>query len=233
MAIRQYTLTQNLSNNTQKTVSFSLPQVAGTYRLTGRLNTGKSIDMGNVIINNSVGKLNHKLSTTISGKGTNITFFDVPFGLYQPKLSSFTYGKDNSSNTYYGSVTVTNPNSVSVGGVVWFKTSNSDIISENGTFTLAPGKSKTIMFGDIYSEGILIRVHFTYSDQRIFTNEVFAQCTLGNYKGDFNFYGVEEETSTTTTTTTTTTDAASSVAQEYQAVDSDGNFTLWRKIDAE
>lgn len=219
------TLKQTMSDGTTHSASFNLPVLAGAYNVTCHLSNGKAISAGQIIIDNTSQGRTHKWTITMDNGKEIAGEFTGRFGLYRPILSEPSYRRDSYSNSYWGSITVTNPNNVAVDVLVWFKTSNSEDISENGSFTLAAGGSKEIMFGDIYSEGLLTRIHFVAYSRGINEDEVFTQESLGDYKGTYNFYEPEE---TTTTTTTTTTPASNT---ELVAVESDGKFTLWRNED--
>ena len=229
-----YTLTQTMSNGTIRMVNFDLPVIAGTYRVNCRLSDGNTINLGKIEINGTSNKSKYKLIVAMNDGTSYSGEFYGRYGLSLPELSEKNYYFDSATRIYYGTVKVKNTNEVTVNCLVWFKTNNSDVIRENGTFTLASGASKTIMFSDMYSEGLLARVHFVAYDQGINENVIFAQTSLGKYSGSYNFGKPEETTTTTTTTTTpTTTTSTTETMANLTEVESVGKFTLWRNQDAQ
>lgn len=228
----KYTLVQTLENGvntTSKRVVFEIPRVAGTYSLTAQLSNGKYKDMGSISVHGKGENDTYHLTINKNGGGSVSCSFKGTFGLIPPVLSNATFSKDNGSNTYGGNLTVTNKNNVPVTMVVWYLEKNSSYVTKRSSKEIAAGGTRTLNFSGHYCEGILVRVHFVDSSHNIKEDEIYAQTTMGSYSGSYSF---TDEDSTTTTTTTTTTTPYSLLAN-YQQVDSDEKFTLWREQNVE
>ena len=225
MGQRYYKLTQEFSDGSNTTLHFKASTDKGTYNVICGLSNGETINAGKIEINKYSAQQTYNMEVQLSNGETIYSKIMDSFGMYPPLITETNYQRDNYMGSFTGSVMVTNPNDVPVRCLVWYKSMNSEDIRENGSFTLEPGQSHCVIYSDIYSTGILTRLHFTAYNYGIYENELFTDCELGNYAGTYDFYGVEAESSTTTTTTTTTVDELST---QPTPIESQGKFTLWR-----
>lgn len=226
MSVRKYSITQDFSDGSSREAEWTIQPFAGTYNVSYGLSNGGYIYAGQIVSDNTYGGLPHKLEVELSDGTILTSTFNSHFGLYPPQYIASEYKRD-SSGSYYGKLTITNPNAMAVKCVVWYKPSGYDMVMENGTFTLGAGQTHTIVFADVYSTGLCTRVNFCLPSEDINENDVYYTCVLGFYEGDTTF-GAEIE-STSTTTTTTTVDGQSA---EPTPIESDGKFTLWREANA-
>lgn len=225
----RYKLVQTMEDGSTKRIYFYLPTQEGTYKLTANFNNGTSKELGTVTVGDNIKK--YALLLNINGEGDLSSNFSTFTKLSAPTITEKYWDYERYMGYYFGSIVITNPNTVAMDCLLRY---NLNYFTDpyTRTFKLQAGESKKIWFSDIYSTGIYVRVDLMSEELGIGKNVCTMSCSLGTFTGSSSMgdEGEEEEESSTTTTTTTT---PATTSAEYKVVDTDGNFTLWRKQDVE
>ena len=233
MANRSYVITQQLNDGEKVVSSKKIPPLAGTYRVGFYLSDGRYINAGDIVSNSTVEGLRHKIEIEMGNDEPTVeAYFNSHYGLQMPKYVSSKYTLDNTIGAYWGNITITNPNTVTVECEVDYKWRGLDNYTYSmRRFTIGAGETYTINFSDIYADGICAIISFCDYAHGINGREVYLIHKLGNYVGNGFTIEQEEEEETSTTTTTTTTTTVDSNSVEPTLVESDGKFELWRLTD--
>ena len=154
----------------------------GTFKVNCALSDGRTVSAGNIQVQPKSTVWNYKLMPKIS----NGTGFELPFscgnGLQAPTLSNKKFNKEPNGECW-GSVDVTNPNSMELTCAVSYKASASSSLVSKGSHKIEANKTLTINYSGIYYSGFCLRYSLVNESMGIGEGEACAFAPMGSYSG--------------------------------------------------